>query len=205
MNELDRFGDSMKEISYLVSTFSFLLLLSAPLSAGEPTAQLSATINEFVNILVKTPVAQLRASGLPESALSLVFSRFDFSEMTKRSLGSHWESLGTADQREFTDAFTQRILRAYGRSVRASGDEKVEYERELRNGDLATVETKVISGKGEELPIDYQLHDVGGQWKVYDVVIDQVSIISNYRAQFERVITKSSVKELLQRIKQQDS
>jgi len=67
------------------------------------------------------------------------------------------------------------------------------------------VETKVISGKGEELPIDYQLHDVGGQWKVYDVVIDQVSIVSNYRAQFERVITKSSVKELLQRIKQQDT
>ena len=125
--------------------------------------------------------------------------------MTKRSLGSHWNSLGNAEQREFVDAFTQRILRAYGRSVRASGDEKVQYSREVQDGDLATVETKVISGKGDELPIDYQLHDVGGQWRVYDVVIDQVSIVSNYRAQFDRVIAKSSVKELLQRIKQQGS
>ena len=195
----------MKKISNLVTIFASIFLFSAPLAAGEPTAQLSATINEFVTILVNTPVAQLRASGLPHSALSLVFSRFDFSEMTKRSLGSHWESLGSAEQHEFVDAFTERVLRAYGRSVRASGDEKVQYAHELRDGDLATVQTKVISGSGDELPIDYQLHNVGGQWKVYDVVIDQVSIVSNYRAQFDRVIAKSSVKELLQRIKQQDS
>ena len=195
----------MKKISYLSVIFLFVTSLSAPVFAGEPTTQLSGTINEFVNILVNTPVAQLRASGLPESALSLVYNRFDFSEMTKRSLGSHWDSLGNAEQREFVDAFTQRILRAYGRSVRASGDEKVQYSREVQDGDLATVETKVISGKGDELPIDYQLHDIGGQWRVYDVVIDQVSIVSNYRAQFDRVIAKSSVKELLQRIKQQGS
>ena len=195
----------MKKIGCLAGVFSFVLLLVARVSAGEPTAQLSATINDFVDILVNTPVAQLRTSGLPETALALVYNRFDFSEMTKRSLGSHWDSLGNAEQREFVDAFTQRILRAYGRSVRASSDEKVQYSRELQDGDLATVETKVISGKGGELPIDYQLHDVGGQWKVYDMVIDQVSIVSNYRVQFERVIAKSSVKELLQRIKQQNS
>jgi phospholipid transport system substrate-binding protein len=195
----------MKKISNLVTIFASIFLFSAPLAAGEPTAQLSATINEFVTILVNTPVAQLRASGLPQSALSLVFTRFDFSEMTKRSLGSHWESLGSAEQHEFVDAFTERVLRAYGRSVRASGDEKVQYARELRDGDLATVQTKVISGSGDELPIDYQLHNVGGQWKVYDVVIDQVSIVSNYRAQFDRVLAKSSVKELLKKIKQQGS
>jgi phospholipid transport system substrate-binding protein len=193
----------MKKISNLVTIFASIFLFSAPLAAGEPTAQLSATINEFVTILVNTPVAQLRASGLPQSALSLVFSRFDFSEMTKRSLGSHWESLASAEQHEFVDAFTDRVLRAYGRSVRASGDEKVQYARELRDGDLATVQTKVISGSGDELPIDYQLHNIGGQWKVYDVVIDQVSIVSNYRAQFDRILAKSSVKELLQKIKQQ--
>jgi phospholipid transport system substrate-binding protein len=195
----------MKKITYLIVSFAFIGLLLSRAFAGEPTAQLSATINEFVNILVNTPVAQLRASGLPQSALALVFSRFDFSEMTKRSLGAHWESLGSAQQREFVDAFTQRVLRAYGRSVRASGDEQVQYARELRDGDLATVQTKVISGSGDELPIDYQLHNVGGQWKVYDVVIDQVSIVGNYRAQFERVIAKSSVQELLRRIKQQGS
>jgi phospholipid transport system substrate-binding protein len=63
----------------------------------------------------------------------------------------------------------------------------------------------VISGNGEDVLVDYQLHDINGQWKVYDVVIDSISIVNNYRAQFERVIAKSSLKELLQKIKQQDS
>jgi phospholipid transport system substrate-binding protein len=63
----------------------------------------------------------------------------------------------------------------------------------------------VVSGSGDELPIDYQLHDVDGQWKVYDMVIDQISIVNNYRAQFERVIARSSIQTLLQRMKQFDS
>jgi phospholipid transport system substrate-binding protein len=187
-----------------ISLFSSLTLVM-PTWAGEPTSQLSATINEFVTILVNTPVAQLRASGLPENALELVFRRFDFSEMTKRSLGRHWQALNLDEQREFVEAFTQRLLRGYGRSVRGSGDEKIQYEREVRNGNYASVETKVVGGSGDELPIDYELHDIDGQWKVYDMVIDHISIVNNYRAQFERVITKSSIKNLLQIMKQVDS
>jgi len=173
--------------------------------AGEPTVQLSATINEFVTILVNTPVAELQASGLPQKALNLIYDRFDFSEMTKRALGSHWKGLGQNEQREFVEAFTQRLLMAYGRTVRASGDEKIQFKRETLDGKFARVETKVVSGNGEELPIDYQLQENNGQWKVYDMVIDQISIVKNYRAQFERVIAKSSLKELLVRMKQQNS
>ena len=173
--------------------------------AGEPTVQLSATINEFVTILVNTPVAELQASGLPQKALNLIYDRFDFSEMTKRALGSHWKGLGEIEQREFVEAFTQKLLMAYGRTVRASGDEKIQFKRETLDGKFARVETKVVSGNGEELPIDYQLQENNGQWKVYDMVIDQISIVNNYRAQFERVIAKSSLKELLVRMKQQNS
>ncbi len=174
-------------------------------NAGEPTVQLSTTINEFVTILINTPVSELRTAGLPEKALKLIFGRFDFSEMTKRSLGGHWKSLEQTEQREFIDAFTQKLLVAYGRTVRASGDEKIQFNRETLDGKFARVETKVVSGGGQALPIDYQLHDDNGQWKVYDMVIDQISIVNNYRAQFERVIAKSSVKELLVLLKQQNS
>ena len=174
-------------------------------NAGEPTVQLSATIDEFVTILVNTPVAELRSTGLPEKALKLIFARFDFSEMTKRSLGAHWKSLEQPEQRDFVDAFTNKLLIAYGRTVRASGDEKIQFKRETLDGEFARVETKVVSGSGGELPIDYQLHDVNGQWKVYDMVIDHISIVNNYRAQFERVIAKSSIKELLERMKQQNT
>ncbi len=174
-------------------------------SATDATAQLSATMNEFVTILVSTPVAELRQTGLPDKALKLINSRFDFSEMTKRSLGPHWNALDANEQQEFIDAYTQMVLRFFGRSVRAAGDETIQYKREVSDGILASVETKVVSGSRDDFAIDYRLHDIDGQWKVYDVLIDHISIVNNYRAQFERVIAKSSVKELLQRMKQLES
>ena len=196
-----RFFQSLASVAML----SLLFLAPYRAAAGEPTVQLRTTIDQFVTILTNTSVAELRATGLPRKALDLIFGRFDFSEMTKRSLGRHWADLNPGERREFVDAFTQRLLRAYGRSMRANGDEKIEYGRENLDGEYARVDTKVMSGNGEELPVDYQLHDINGQWKVYDVVIDSISIVNNYRAQFERVIAKSSLKELLQKIKQQDS
>lgn len=196
----------MRFFSKLAISLIFFTLFLAPsrLRAGEPSTQLSATINEFVNILVNTPVAELRAKGLPARAQELVFSRFDFSEMTKRSLGRHWGALAPADQREFVGAFTQKLLVAYGRTVRTSGEERIQFQNEVINGNDAKIKTKVVSS-GEELAIDYHLHAIDGQWKVYDMVIDHVSIVNNYRAQFDRVIAKSSVKELLQKMKRQDS
>ena len=181
-----------------------MFLLPSRGFAGEPTAQLSSTIDEFVGILVSTPVAELRSTGLPDRALKLINGRFDFSEMSRRSLGSHWQALNVKEQREFIDAYTQMILRFFGRSVRSAGDESIQYKREVRDGIHASVETKVVSASGN-FPIDYWLHDINGQWKVYDVVIDNISIVNNYRAQFERIIAKSSVQDLLQKMKQMES
>jgi phospholipid transport system substrate-binding protein len=195
-------GDFMK-LSAVLALVSLLIVggfANSRASTGEPTAQLRATIDEFVSILVDTPVSELRSSGLPERALGLIHVRFDFPELTRRALGPHWRSLEPGEQREFVDAFTHRRLVAYGRTVRASGDEKVDFTRERLDGSFATVETRVLSSSGE-VPIEYRMHLVDGQWRVYDMVIEHVSIVNNYRAQFERVIARSSVQGLLQRIK----
>jgi phospholipid transport system substrate-binding protein len=197
----------MRFFSKLVLILSVLLTFVSArgAAASEATSQLSATINEFVRILVNTPVAELRQSGLPDKALKLIQSRFDFSEMAKRSLGAHWTTLNANERREFVDAYTQMLLRLFGRSVRAAGDETIQYGREVRDGIRASVETKVVSGSRDDFAIDYRLHDIDGQWKVYDMVIDHISVVDNYRAQFERVIAKSSLKGLLQRMKQLES
>jgi phospholipid transport system substrate-binding protein len=197
----------MKLIRNLARVSAVFIVLAMPASAraGEATAQLKRTIDEFVTILVNTSVEELQATGLPQKALKLIYGRFDFSEMTRRSLGKHWNLLELPEQKEFVEAFTDRLLYAYGRTVRASGDERIEFKRETGDDKFANVETKVVSGNGEELPIDYHLLATDGQWRVYDMVIDQVSIVVNYRAQFERVIAKSSLKELLQRMKRQIS
>ncbi len=188
--------------------FAFFIVLLTPAAAsasGDPTAQLSSTINEFVGILVRTPVSELRSKGLPERALELIYGRVDFYQNAPQTVGYHWQALSPAQQREFIGAYTQMLLRFFGRSVRSSGDETIQYKREVRDGDRASVETEVVSGAGQTLAIDYRLHDVDGQWKVYDVVIDNVSLVDNYRAQFERVIAKTSVQGLLEKMKQIDS
>jgi phospholipid transport system substrate-binding protein len=187
-------------------SLAFVLSLVQPWRAngGEPTVQLSTTINEFVTILVNTPVSELRTTGLPDKALRLIHGRFDFDEMTRRALGSHWKSLEPAEQREFVDGLTYRLLITYGRTVRANGDEKIQFKREALDGDYASVETKVV-GSGSETAIDYRLHDVNGQWKVYDMVIEHVSLVSNFRTQFQREIARTSIKDLLEKMKQRNS
>jgi len=173
--------------------------------AGEATEQLRSTINDFVAILSSTPVSFLRAHGLPESARRLVFARFDFSEMTRRSLGSHWGTLNKGEQSEFVEGLTRRLLVFYGKTMRSENGDEIYYKGEVREGEQVKVVTQIVGVGGEALPVDYRLHDDNGQWKVYDVVIDHVSMVNNYRAQFERVIARSSLRELLRRVKSQDS
>ena len=182
--------------------FAFLPLLPSLVSAGDATKQLSTTIDGFVPIISNTPRAELQTNGMPESARKLVLARFDFSEMTKRSLGQHWTSLNPAEQKQFVDAFTQWQLISFGRIVRSSGGHEVQFNRELQDGNDASVETKVIRRYSDDLPIDYWLHN--GQWKVFNMVIDHVDITKNVNAQFERVVAQSSLQELLQRVKDQN-
>jgi len=184
-------------------TFVFLLLPSF-LSAGDATKQLSTTIDGFVPIISNTPREELQANGMPESARKLVLARFDFSEMTKRSLGQHWKSLNRGEQKQFVDAFTQWQLISFGRIVRSSGGHEVQFTLELQDGKDASVETRVVRRYSEDLPIDYWLHNVNGQWKVFNMVIDHVDIAKNVNAQFERVIARSSLQELLQKVKEQN-
>ena len=184
-------------------TFVFLLLPSF-LSAGDAAKQLSTTIDGFVPIISNTPREELQANGMPESARKLVLARFDFSEMTKRSLGQHWTSLNRGEQKQFVDAFTQWQLISFSRIVRSSGGHEVQFTRELQDGKDVSVETMVVRRYSEDLSIDYWLHNVNGQWKVYNMVIDHVDIVKNVNAQFDRVIAKSSLQELLQKVKDQN-
>lgn len=85
-------------------------------------------------------------------------------------------------------------------SIESYKNEKILYTRERVDKDFAQVNTKVITGKGDEIPIDYRLHSVGGEWKVYDVVIENVSLVNNYRSQFHRILDTASFDELLRRL-----
>lgn len=194
----------MKIFRWSVSRWIFAaLFLPAPLNAGDAAKQLSTTIDAFVPVINGTPRDQLLASGLPERARKLILARFDFTEMAKRALDRHWNSLTHPQRTQFVDAMTQWQLLSFGKIVAFSHGDEVQFIREVQDGKEASVETKVVRRYSDDLPIDYWLHNVNGQWKVYNIVIDRVDNVKNIRAQFDRVLAKSSLDDLLQRVKNQ--
>ena len=122
---------------------------------------------------------------------------FDFQEMSRRSLALHWRERTPQEQAEFVAIFKQLLGHAYiGRLENYSG-EQIVYLSEHVDGEFATVRSKIVTGRGAEIPVDYRLHQVGSRWVVYDVAVSGVSFVANYRGQFDRIIRSSSYAALM--------
>jgi phospholipid transport system substrate-binding protein len=121
--------------------------------------------------------------------------------MAKRALGSNWNRYPD-QQREFVTAFTQLLEDTYADQIEAANGDKVVYLSERADKEYAEVATKVISVKGEETSMTYKLRAVDSDWKVYDIVVENVSVVNNYRAQFNRVLSNASLDELINRMKE---
>ncbi|MBI4256350.1 MAG: ABC transporter substrate-binding protein, partial [Candidatus Rokubacteria bacterium] len=126
---------------------------------------------------------------------------FDFSETAKRSLARHWQSRTPAEREEFVQLFGDLLERSYISKIELYGGEKIGYIGESMDGDLATVRTRIVTRHGSEIPIDYKMHHLGSRWLVYDVTIEGVSLVANYRTQFNKIIQTSSYAELVKRMK----
>ena len=126
---------------------------------------------------------------------------FDFQEMSRRSLALHWRERTPQEQAEFVAVFKQLLGHAYiGRLENYSG-EQIVYLSEQVDGEFATVRSKIVTGRGAEIPVDYRLHQVGARWVVYDVAVSGVSFVANYRGQFDKIIRSSSYAALMRDLK----
>lgn len=132
----------------------------------------------------------------------VIYPRFDFTEMAQRSLGSTWRRISPGEQQEFLKLFTQLLEESYASNIESYRGEKVLYGHEFEEKEFAEVDTKIITNRGEEFAINCKLHELNGDWKVYDVVIENVSIVNNYRSQFNSLLAKHSFAELLDRIRE---
>jgi len=130
-----------------------------------------------------------------------IYPKFDFAEMAKRSLGAQWQRRSPEEQREFVKLFTDLLENAYFDNIETYDGEKVTITGEKQDQDFAEVSSKITTKKGEEIAVNYKLRQVGSDWKVYDVVIENISLVNNYRSQFNRVIAQSSFEDLLRRMK----
>ena len=172
-------------------------------SAGVPTEQVRGTVDQVIAILQDPSLKpESKQKERREQLRRVIFARFDFAEMARRSLGPEWRRRTPTEQQEFINLFTDLLQDNYIGTIEAYSGDKVGYNRELQEKDSAEVQT-TLTTKGEAAySINYRLRLVDKDWKVYDVVIENISVVNNYRSQFNRVISKSSYEELVRTMKE---
>lgn len=189
---------------WLLFAVGILLLLHPHRAiAGQATDQLKQSVDRILAILNDpTLKGTAKTQERRQKVKEVIYSRFDFDEMAKRSMGPHWQKRSPEEQKEFVRLFTVLLEDAYLDTLESYNGEKISFVNERRDKDFAEVNTKLIDNKGTEFSIDYRMQNTNGDWKVIDVVIENVSLVNNYRAQFNRVLAKSSYADLLETMKQ---
>lgn len=169
--------------------------------AGVPTEQVRQTADRVLQLLQDSRAKSTgNAAERREQLRQILASRFDFAEMAKRSLGANWQKGSAAEQQQFVRLFTDLLENSYIGQIEAYAGEKIIYGREAVDQDQADVETKIVTRKSEELSVNYKLKADGVNWKVYDVVIENVSLVNNFRTQFNRILAKGSFTELISQL-----
>lgn len=185
----------------LATIFVFTRPLSA--TAGLPTEQVRGTVDRVLAIVQDPKLkAADKLKERRELLRKMLSARFDFAEMARRSLGTEWRRINPAQQQQFVELFTDLLRDAYVEQIESYKGEKAIYSREAQEAEFAVVQTVLRSPEGIDYSIEYRLHWVDKEWKVYDVVIENVSIVNNYRSQFARVINKSAFEGLIRALKQ---
>jgi phospholipid transport system substrate-binding protein len=183
-----------------------ILALAAPAArpaeAGAPSEQLRTQVDRVLKVLEdaelkKEPRAKDRRAAVRKIANEI----FDFTETARRSLGRHWQGRTPAEQQEFVQLFSDLLERTYISRVELYGGEKIVYAGDSIEGDQAKVQTKIQTRSGSDIPVEYRMHRKGERWLVYDVIIEGVSLVANYRTQFNKIIQTSSYGELVKKMK----
>jgi phospholipid transport system substrate-binding protein len=188
----------------LVATLALGAVLAAHTAGAGPVAdQLKTKVDAVIKTL-EDPALKNKTEERRAAIRAISNQTFDWQEMAKRSLGRHWQGRSDQEREEFVKLFQNLIEAAYISKIESYSGEKVDYAAESVDGDQATVRTKIITKRGQEVPIDYRVLRRSERWMIYDVSIEGISLVSNYRTQFDRVITTSSYQELVKKIKNQE-
>jgi phospholipid transport system substrate-binding protein len=178
------------------------LFAAAASHAGIPADRVRSTAEKVLTILQDPELkSESKKEERSELLKRVIYPRFDFAEMAKRSLGAQWGKRSPEEQQQFVELFTDVLETAYVDTIESYNGEKLIVGKEAQDKNFAEVNTKIVTPKGEEVIVDYKLHQATGDWKVYDVVVENISLVSNYRSQFNRVIAQSSYEELVRRMK----
>jgi phospholipid transport system substrate-binding protein len=184
-----------------IGVAALILLLPEPAPGGPATDELRTHISRVLKVL-EDPQARTEARAAQRQAeiRRIAADIFDFTEMTRRSLGPHWQARSAAEREEIVQLFTGLLERAYMSKIETYSGERIVWAGETADGDQAVVRTRIVSRQGTEIPIDYRMLRRGEHWLTYDVTIEGVSLVSNYRTQFNQIIQRASYAELVKRL-----
>jgi phospholipid transport system substrate-binding protein len=175
--------------------------MAAPAGAGEATDAMKGTIEEVLRILADRDLKQpSKANERRQLLEKVVGERFDYQEMSRRSLGAPWNNLSEKDRQEFVSLFQTLLVNTYADKIESYTGDGVQYINERTEKEYAEVRTKVLTGK-TEIPLDYRLLNKGSAWRVYDVVVDGVSLVNNYRGQFSKILRNGSYADLVDQLR----
>ena len=184
--------------------FGVVVALTLPAWAGEPTDQIKQRVDEVVKV-VDDPALTGRPVERHAAVRKIAEGIFDYPDTAQRALGPHWNARSPQERQEFTQLFADLLDKAYIGKIDLYQGEKVKYVGETIDGDQATVKTRIVTKRGSDFPVDYRLHLKNGRWLVYDVIIEGVSLVSNYRTQFNKVVQTESYPALVQKLRAKES
>ena len=192
----------IRQCSIVMASLILAVGVAGGVWAGMPADQVRLQIERIVKVLADPGLKRPGHEHVRHAAVGkIVEETFDLGEMTRRTLGPHWQSLTEAERAEFVTLFGDLLDRAYFTRIAAYNGEKITVLADSIDGDLATVRTRIVTQQGTEVPVDYRMLRRGDRWVVYDVSIEGVSLVANYRAQFNRIIQTSSYQALVDKLK----
>lgn len=195
-----RRGTGFLRIGLILLTL--LITDSGKVFAISPSDQLKETINRIIGVLQdRNGAVEIDRSKHREGLRQVLSRRFDFKEMAKMSLGAHWNRRPESQQ-EFVAVFSDFVESSYLIKMESLSNTKIIYVREQVDRALAQVDTRIVPSKGDEIPILYKLRLVGSEWKIYDVLIDNISLVENYRSQFNRILASATFDDLIKILQQ---
>ncbi|MFA5353170.1 MAG: ABC transporter substrate-binding protein [Thermodesulfovibrionales bacterium] len=174
--------------------------------AGVPTNQVKQSVDRVLEIVRSKELKQPSRLAERRAAIrKVVAERFDFEEMARRAMALHWAKRTAEEKQEFIPLFTDLLERSYIKKIESYEDEQILYIGEQLDNPNAVVKSKVITKRRVEIPLDYRLINEKGSWRVYDVVIEGVSLVNNYRTQFNKIITRESYEALVKKMRSKEA
>ena len=179
------------------------LCIPAVAAGGEPTEQIRGAIDRGLAIVKRADLqGDAKKAQRRELLRKELFPYFNFDEMARRSLGIHWKNRSPRERQEFVKLFTDLLENSYAGKIEGYKGETIRFGKETLEPLYAEVKTAIVSREGQEYSVDYRLLADGGRWRVYDIVIEGVSLVNNYRSQFAGILQKSSFEEMTKQLKE---